>query len=86
MFKEGYLASGVAAVLCARHMFVRPRGVCDLQKGERYTDSDHGTGILMTARYANIDYLFLTQLLGILTMWLIITYDIACQWSLNFFT
>ncbi|KAI0069597.1 hypothetical protein K474DRAFT_1680807, partial [Panus rudis PR-1116 ss-1] len=32
--KDGYIASGVAAILCARHMLVRPRGVGDLQKGE----------------------------------------------------
>ena len=36
MYKEGYIASGVAAVLCARHAFVRPNGVGDLQKGEKY--------------------------------------------------
>lgn len=31
---QGYAATGVAAVSC-RHGFVRPKGVVDLQKGER---------------------------------------------------
>ncbi len=33
--KEGYIASGVGAVLCARHAMVRPNGTGDLQLGER---------------------------------------------------
>lgn len=33
--KEGYLASGVGAVLCARHSLARPNGIGDLQKGEK---------------------------------------------------
>lgn len=33
--KEGYIASGVGAVLCARHALVRPNGTGDLQLGER---------------------------------------------------
>ena len=31
---QGYAVTGVAAVSC-RHAFVRPKGVVDLQKGER---------------------------------------------------
>ena len=34
--KEGYVASGVGAVMCARHSLARPCGMGDLQKGERY--------------------------------------------------
>ena len=33
--REGYLASGVGAVLCGRHGLARRCGVADLQKGER---------------------------------------------------
>ncbi|KAF6750109.1 hypothetical protein DFP72DRAFT_818171, partial [Ephemerocybe angulata] len=32
---QGYAASGVATVECARHNMKRPSSVCDLQKGER---------------------------------------------------
>ena len=35
-FSQGYAATGVGAVDCARHGFKRPNGVVDLQKGERY--------------------------------------------------
>jgi hypothetical protein len=34
-FSQGYSATGVGAVDCARHGFKRPNGVVDLQKGER---------------------------------------------------
>ncbi|KAF6741938.1 hypothetical protein DFP72DRAFT_994736 [Ephemerocybe angulata] len=33
---QGYSATGVATVECARHNMKRPSAVCDLQKGERY--------------------------------------------------
>ncbi|OJT14077.1 hypothetical protein TRAPUB_9373 [Trametes pubescens] len=62
--KEGYLASGVGAVLCARHALVRPNGAGDLQLGERQ---------------ANMDYLMLSSVLGCLLA-LMISYDIVCQW------
>ncbi|KAF7325218.1 CxC2 domain-containing protein [Mycena kentingensis (nom. inval.)] len=68
-FSRGFAATGVAMGICARHEFVLPTAVADLQKGERY---------------ANIDYVFmafLRHLLGLL--WIIVYYDIACQWSKN---
>ncbi|KAJ7023339.1 hypothetical protein C8F04DRAFT_1193591 [Mycena alexandri] len=60
--------SGVGAVVCARHEVVRPQGVGDLQKGERYS---------------NIDYIFLSAILGIMATYLVVSYDIACQWQVN---
>lgn len=33
--RNGYLASGVGAVMCARHAFICANGVGDLQKGEK---------------------------------------------------
>lgn len=33
--KEGYIASGIGAVLCARHALVRKNGAGDLQLGEK---------------------------------------------------
>ncbi|KAJ7690749.1 hypothetical protein B0H17DRAFT_1159968 [Mycena rosella] len=40
----------------------------DLQKGERY---------------ANMDYIFLSSILGLSLMLLTVSYDIACQWQIN---
>ncbi|KAK6971667.1 CxC2 domain-containing protein [Favolaschia claudopus] len=65
----GLRCSGVGGVVCARHEVVRPQGLGDLQKGERY---------------ANMDYILLCSLLGITAMYLAISYDIACQWRVKF--
>ncbi|KAF7321778.1 CxC2 domain-containing protein [Mycena kentingensis (nom. inval.)] len=68
-FSRGYAATGVAMGICARHEFILPTAVADLQKGERY---------------ANIDWIFMSllrHLIGLL--WIIVSYDIACQWSKN---
>ncbi|KAF6760814.1 hypothetical protein DFP72DRAFT_988118 [Ephemerocybe angulata] len=66
---QGYSATGVATVECARHNMKRPSAVCDLQKGE-----------------SNMDYILHWSLvvlaLGLLRTF-IISYDIACQWSIN---
>ncbi|KAF8996412.1 hypothetical protein BDQ17DRAFT_1249771, partial [Cyathus striatus] len=34
-------------------------------------------------RYCNIDYIILSTLIGISLTWIVITYDIGCQWSKN---
>ncbi|KAJ7062990.1 hypothetical protein B0H15DRAFT_794749 [Mycena belliarum] len=64
----GLRCSGVGGVVCARHELVRPQGVGDLQKGERYS---------------NMDYILLSSVLGIAALYLTISYDIACQWQVN---
>ncbi|KAJ3531990.1 hypothetical protein NMY22_g7930 [Coprinellus aureogranulatus] len=68
---QGYAATGVATVECARHNMKRPGGVCDLQKGEKYS---------------NMDYIFVNSfiLFGLaLLRTFLISYDIACQWSIH---
>lgn len=65
-YSNGYLATGVGAVVCARHTLLRKNGVCDLQKGERYV---------------NMDYILASTLVGATLCHLLIVYDIACQWS-----
>ncbi|KAJ7722085.1 hypothetical protein B0H16DRAFT_1737899 [Mycena metata] len=62
----GLRASGVGGCVCARHEVVRPNGIGDLQKGERY---------------ANMDYIIMSALIGFNLMLLTISYDIACQWK-----
>ncbi|KAF7298473.1 CxC2 domain-containing protein [Mycena kentingensis (nom. inval.)] len=65
-FARGYSATGVGAGVCARHEFVLPNGVGDLQRGERY---------------ANMDYILASLLRHIpATLRKIFSYDIACQW------
>ncbi|KAI0042927.1 hypothetical protein FA95DRAFT_1575419 [Auriscalpium vulgare] len=65
----GYSVSGVGAVVCGRHSFVRKNAVADLQKGERYV---------------TMDYIVLSTLANTAHRRLTISYDIACQWSVNF--
>ncbi|KAJ6457197.1 hypothetical protein C8R47DRAFT_995822 [Mycena vitilis] len=64
----GLRCSGVGGCVCARHGVVRPQGLGDLQKGERY---------------ANMDYILLSALMGVTLVALAISYDIACQWKIN---
>ncbi|KAJ6553888.1 hypothetical protein B0H10DRAFT_1754054, partial [Mycena sp. CBHHK59/15] len=40
-FSRGYSATGVGMGVCARHEFIQPNGVGDLQKGERYANMDY---------------------------------------------
>ncbi|KAJ7838429.1 hypothetical protein B0H13DRAFT_2367453 [Mycena leptocephala] len=64
----GLRTSGVGGCVCARHECVRPNGLGDLQKGERY---------------ANMDFIVMAALAGAAVMMLTISYDIACQWKKN---
>ncbi|KAJ8503496.1 hypothetical protein ONZ45_g10817 [Pleurotus djamor] len=66
-FSRGYASTGVCLAICARHEFVQPNGVADLQVGERY---------------ANMDYCFASALRHHSPLLkLLVSYDIACQWS-----
>ncbi|TFK61246.1 hypothetical protein BDN72DRAFT_778454, partial [Pluteus cervinus] len=65
---DGLSVSGVGSVGCARHDCVRPNGVGDLQKGERYV---------------NMDYMFFASLVFVSFLAMVVSYDIACQWSIN---
>ncbi|KAK7045182.1 CxC2 domain-containing protein [Favolaschia claudopus] len=64
----GLRVSGVGGCVCARHESMRPNGIGDLQKGERY---------------ANMDYIVMAALAGFSLLWLTISYDIGCQWKLK---
>ncbi|KAF7313390.1 CxC2 domain-containing protein [Mycena chlorophos] len=68
-FSRGYSVTGVGMCICARHEFVFPNGVADLQKGERYGNMDYVFASVMrhTSRQLRI----------------IASYDIACQWFKN---
>ncbi|KAK7043451.1 CxC2 domain-containing protein, partial [Favolaschia claudopus] len=65
----GLRVSGVGGCVCARHECMRPNGIGDLQKGERYS---------------NMDFIVLAALAGFSLLWLTISYDIGCQWKQHF--
>ncbi|KAJ7836106.1 hypothetical protein B0H14DRAFT_3705441 [Mycena olivaceomarginata] len=65
----GLRVSGVGGVVCARHECMRPNGLGDIQKGERY---------------ANMDWIVMAALSGFSLLLLTISYDIACQWKCRF--
>ncbi|KAK0499303.1 hypothetical protein EDD18DRAFT_1460281 [Armillaria luteobubalina] len=65
---KGTAVSGVGAVVCAQHDMRRPLSVVDLQKGEAYL---------------NMDYAVLSTLQCNMPQQLVISYNIACQWTVN---
>ncbi|KAJ7017144.1 hypothetical protein C8F04DRAFT_979867 [Mycena alexandri] len=65
---KGLRVSGIGGITCARHNMWRANGVGDLQAGERF---------------CNMDFLWFSALLNFALMWLILSYDIACQFSKN---
>ncbi|KAF7331418.1 CxC2 domain-containing protein [Mycena kentingensis (nom. inval.)] len=66
-FSRGYAVTGVGMGVCARHEFVLPNSVADLQRGERY---------------ANMDWVFFSLLQHICCLlWMVVSYDIVCQWT-----
>ncbi|KAF9549373.1 hypothetical protein CPC08DRAFT_648216, partial [Agrocybe pediades] len=65
---HGTAVSGVGAVVCAQHDAKLPLSIGDLQKGERYV---------------NMDYFFLSSIQDTEAERIVVSYDIACQWSVN---
>ncbi|KAJ7084767.1 hypothetical protein B0H15DRAFT_951268 [Mycena belliarum] len=65
-FSRGYSSTGVGMGVCARHEFVLPTGVGDLQKGERFVNMDY----ILASILRHIDRRLLK----------VISYDIVCQW------
>ncbi|KAJ8699281.1 hypothetical protein PTI98_002412 [Pleurotus ostreatus] len=66
-FSRGYAATGVCLGVCARHEFIQPNGAADLQVGERYANMDYTFASLMRHHGRNLS--------------VVVSYDIACQWS-----
>lgn len=84
---DGIGSTGVCGV-CCRHEEWRPNGMGDLQKGERYVPitptPNRSINIDGMVRYVNVDYVFLSAVIGFALRALVSSYDIACQWSVNF--
>ncbi|KAJ7829807.1 hypothetical protein B0H14DRAFT_2593769 [Mycena olivaceomarginata] len=68
---KGLRASGVGSVSCSQHEMFHPLGMGDLQRGERY---------------ANMDYIWFSSLMGTILLTIIASYDIACQWGIHFWS
>ncbi|KAJ7803346.1 hypothetical protein B0H14DRAFT_2225232, partial [Mycena olivaceomarginata] len=66
---KGLRTTGVGGVTCARHNMWRANSIGDLQRGERY---------------CNMDFILFSALLNTMILWLILSYDIACQYSKKF--
>ncbi|KAJ7571957.1 hypothetical protein C8J56DRAFT_1070458 [Mycena floridula] len=64
----GLRASGVGGCVCTQHETMRPLGLGDLQKGERY---------------ANMDFILFSSIMRITLAAIFLTYDIACQYRIN---
>ncbi|KAJ7233795.1 hypothetical protein C8J57DRAFT_1249691 [Mycena rebaudengoi] len=65
-FSRGYSSTGIGMGVCARHEFIQPTRVGDLQKGERYANMDYIFGSLLRHHHP--------------LLYKIISYDIVCQW------
>ncbi|KAJ7024743.1 hypothetical protein C8F04DRAFT_968613 [Mycena alexandri] len=65
-FSRGYSSTGVGMCVCARHEFVQPNGVGDLQRGERFSNMDYIFGSVMRHKHPRQPKLC--------------SYDIACVW------
>ncbi|KAF8144723.1 hypothetical protein K438DRAFT_1910921 [Mycena galopus ATCC 62051] len=65
---KGLRTTGIGGVTCSRHNMWRANGICDLQVGEQ----------------CNMDFLVLGCLIGFELLLLILSYDIACQYTINF--
>ncbi|KAJ7816714.1 hypothetical protein B0H14DRAFT_2374442, partial [Mycena olivaceomarginata] len=68
---KGLRTTGVGGVTCARHNMWRANGIGDLQLGERY---------------CNMDFILFSALLNTIIFYLILSYDIACQYGKNFWS
>ncbi|KAF7373979.1 CxC2 domain-containing protein [Mycena sanguinolenta] len=68
---KGLRTTGIGGVTCARHNMWLANGLGDLQLGERF---------------CNMDFILFSVLLHIIIFYLILSYDIACQYGINFWS
>ncbi|KAJ7431410.1 hypothetical protein B0H11DRAFT_1762257 [Mycena galericulata] len=66
---KGLRTTGIGGVTCSRHNKWRPNGMGDLQVGEHY---------------CNMDFLLVSAMFALQLLWIVISYDIACQYMINF--
>ncbi|KAJ7441783.1 hypothetical protein B0H11DRAFT_2251843 [Mycena galericulata] len=66
-FSRGYSTTGVGMGVCARHEFIQPNGVGDLQRGERFANMDYIFGSILRHKHPRLRKFA--------------SYDIVCIWS-----
>ncbi|KAJ7042742.1 hypothetical protein C8F04DRAFT_1251560 [Mycena alexandri] len=66
---KGLRTTGVGGVTCSRHNMWCPNGIGDLHVGERF---------------CNLDFLLLPALLWFALWYVVVSYDIACQYGTHF--
>jgi hypothetical protein len=58
--------------------------ICRRAKSEYYVaNRSRNADLRFNSRYCNVDFIIFSALVGIMLSMLVITYDIACQWSKN---
>lgn len=80
---KGTDSSGVGAVVCSRHDMKRPSSVVNLKKGEKYVNRRISlfNGLISHFRFIYMDYAVLMTLRLNTPGDVVLSYDIACQWS-----
>ncbi|KAJ7839074.1 hypothetical protein B0H13DRAFT_1650401 [Mycena leptocephala] len=75
-FSRGYSTTGVGMGCCARHEFVQPNGVGDLQKGEQQADA--------CCKFSNMDYIWASIMVQKdENLPKLMSYDIMCSWKVH---
>ncbi|KAJ7895595.1 hypothetical protein B0H14DRAFT_2275472, partial [Mycena olivaceomarginata] len=69
---KGLRTTGVDGVTCARHNMWRPNGIGPYSSGN--------------GAYCNMDFILFSSILNYIVFYLILSYDIACQYGKNFWT
>jgi hypothetical protein len=83
---KGLRTTGVGGVTCARHNMWRPNGIGDLQRDERYV-AVAGETTSTNERihsYVNMDFLVFSSILNTIILFLILSYNTACQYCKHF--
>ena len=76
--------SGVGGVACMRHGLICPLGLGDMQKGERLgPDWWWWRYWQLGDRYSNMDYIFWASITMVLLPFVMVCYNIGCQWKIN---
>ena len=58
--------------------------ICKRARSEYYVaNQSRNADLWFNPRYCNVDFIIFSALVGIMLSMLVITYDIACQWSKN---
>ncbi|KAJ7853407.1 hypothetical protein B0H13DRAFT_2358947 [Mycena leptocephala] len=66
---KGLRTTGIGGVTCSRHNMWQANGIGDLQVGEHF---------------CNMDFLLLAVLMALNLFWIVVSYNIACQYAINF--